>query len=150
MRETQLNAYRVSLRSKDNINVARVAEKFGGGGHKNASGCRVEGDWDTKETEIIAVLTEAIEKANDTFVERDAKVFVVVQGGEDEIKTALRALQNAATFVRQQVALNLDLRHAPHINFMRDTVEENAVRIDDLIQDLTIRGELQETKENEG
>jgi ribosome-binding factor A len=81
---------------------------------------------------------------------RDAKVFVVVQGGEDEIKTALRALQNAATFVRQQVALNLDLRHAPHINFMRDTVEENAVRIDDLIQDLTIRGELQETKENEG
>ncbi len=81
---------------------------------------------------------------------RDAKVFVVVQGGEDEIKTALRALQNAATFVRQQVALNLDLRHAPHINFIRDMVEENAVRIDDLIQDLTIRGELKETKETEG
>jgi phosphoesterase RecJ-like protein len=69
MRETQPNAYRVSLRSKDNINVARVAEKFGGGGHKNASGCRVEGDWNNKESEIIAALTEAIEKANDTFVE---------------------------------------------------------------------------------
>ncbi len=71
MRETQPKAFRVSLRSKDNINVARVAEKFGGGGHKNASGCRVEGDWDAKETEIIAALTEAIERANDTFVERE-------------------------------------------------------------------------------
>lgn len=81
---------------------------------------------------------------------RDAKVFVVVEGSEVEIKAALKALQNAATFVRQQVALNLDLRHAPIINFVRDTVEENAVRIDSLIHDLTAKGELQETKENEG
>ncbi|MET0752786.1 MAG: bifunctional oligoribonuclease/PAP phosphatase NrnA, partial [Pyrinomonadaceae bacterium] len=35
MRESAPNAYRVSLRSKGDINVARVAEKFGGGGHKN-------------------------------------------------------------------------------------------------------------------
>ncbi len=64
MREVQPNAYRVSLRSKGNINVARVAEKFGGGGHKNAAGCRVDGDWDLREKEIVAVLTEAVEKAN--------------------------------------------------------------------------------------
>lgn len=62
MREVQPNAYRVSLRSKDNINVARVAEKFGGGGHKNAAGCRVEGDWEMREKEIVAALTEAVEK----------------------------------------------------------------------------------------
>jgi ribosome-binding factor A len=74
---------------------------------------------------------------------RDAKVFVIIQGSEDEIKAALKALQNAATFVRQQVALNLDLRHAPVINFVRDTVEENAVRVDSLIRDLTEKGELQ-------
>jgi phosphoesterase RecJ-like protein len=53
------------LRSKGCINVARVAEKFGGGGHKNAAGCRVEGDWDLREKEIIAALTEAVEKAHD-------------------------------------------------------------------------------------
>lgn len=80
---------------------------------------------------------------------RDAKIFVVVEGDENQIKAALRALQNAATFVRQQVAMNLDLRHAPHINFVRDMVEENAVRIDDLIQDLTKKGELQETIKDE-
>ena len=65
MREVQPNTYRVSLRSKDNINVARVAERFGGGGHKNAAGCRVEGDWDARETEIVAALTEAVEKTHD-------------------------------------------------------------------------------------
>jgi ribosome-binding factor A len=73
---------------------------------------------------------------------RDAKVFVTVQGTETEIKEALKALQHAATFVRQQVTLNLDLRHAPHINFVRDTVEENATRIEEVIQGLAQKGEL--------
>jgi phosphoesterase RecJ-like protein len=42
--------FRVSLRSKGRrINVARVAEQFGGGGHKNAAGCRVNGRWDERE-----------------------------------------------------------------------------------------------------
>ncbi len=66
MREVQPNAYRVSLRSKDDINVARVAEKFGGGGHKNAAGCRVEGDWDMREEEIVEALTEAVEKTHES------------------------------------------------------------------------------------
>ena len=35
--------WRVSLRSKGDIDVGRVARGFGGGGHKNASGCTLEG-----------------------------------------------------------------------------------------------------------
>lgn len=62
MRETKPNAYRVSLRSKGDINVARIAERFGGGGHKNAAGCRVEGDWDAWESKIVAAIIEAVEK----------------------------------------------------------------------------------------
>lgn len=69
---------------------------------------------------------------------REAKVFVIVQGDEKEIKEALKALQHAATFVRQQVALDLDLRHAPILNFVRDTVEENAIRVSQLLKDLTL------------
>ncbi|MDQ6785826.1 MAG: bifunctional oligoribonuclease/PAP phosphatase NrnA [Acidobacteriota bacterium] len=61
MREIEPDVYRVSLRSKDGINVARIAEKFGGGGHKNAAGCRAEGDWDKAEREIVAAVVEAIE-----------------------------------------------------------------------------------------
>lgn len=64
MREVEPHKYRVSLRSKGNINVARVAEKFGGGGHKNAAGCRVEGDWDAIEREIIQATIEAVNRAD--------------------------------------------------------------------------------------
>lgn len=42
-REQPDKRYRVSLRSKGEINVSKVAEHFGGGGHKCASGFSVEG-----------------------------------------------------------------------------------------------------------
>lgn len=71
MREVQPNAFRVSLRSKGNINVARVAEKFGGGGHKNAAGCRLEGDWDELESRIVTAMLFAVEKADENFVENE-------------------------------------------------------------------------------
>ncbi len=47
IRETNDNYYRVSLRSKSAIDVATVAEAFGGGGHKNAAGFRTKGDLET-------------------------------------------------------------------------------------------------------
>ena len=42
-REQADGRFRVSLRSKGSINVASVAERFGGGGHECASGCAIEG-----------------------------------------------------------------------------------------------------------
>jgi len=42
-RELPDRRYRVSLRSKGEVDVSRVAEYFGGGGHKCASGCSLEG-----------------------------------------------------------------------------------------------------------
>jgi phosphoesterase RecJ-like protein len=42
-REMPNGAYRVSLRSKGQLNVAAIAERFGGGGHECASGFSVEG-----------------------------------------------------------------------------------------------------------
>lgn len=63
MREVANGTYRVSLRSKGDINVAKVAEKFGGGGHRNAAGLKVEGDWDEKEAELVAAVREAVERA---------------------------------------------------------------------------------------
>jgi ribosome-binding factor A len=73
---------------------------------------------------------------------RDAKVYVLIDGSEDEIKSALKALQNAATFVRQQVAMNLSMRFAPHLHFVRDSAEENASRISSILSDLTNKGEI--------
>jgi len=42
-RELPDGRFRVSLRSKGKLDVARVAERFGGGGHQCASGCSLDG-----------------------------------------------------------------------------------------------------------
>ena len=65
MREVGEQKYRVSLRSKNGIDVAKVAEAYGGGGHKNAAGLSIEGDWDTKEQELVNALLAAIEAASE-------------------------------------------------------------------------------------
>ena len=38
-----LDQYRLSIRSKGKVDVAQVAEVFGGGGHRSASGCTLDG-----------------------------------------------------------------------------------------------------------
>jgi len=48
--------FKLSLRSKGIVNVERVARAFGGGGHINAAGCRMEG----KLSEIRRRVIEAI------------------------------------------------------------------------------------------
>jgi phosphoesterase RecJ-like protein len=64
LKESAPDVYRVSLRSKGDVNVARIAEKFGGGGHKNAAGCTVTGDWNRIEDELIEMLVEAVKRAH--------------------------------------------------------------------------------------
>ena len=64
LKECAPEVYRTSLRSKGDVNVARVAGKFGGGGHRNAAGCTLHGPWDDVETEVIRLLQEAVDRAN--------------------------------------------------------------------------------------
>jgi ribosome-binding factor A len=67
---------------------------------------------------------------------REARVFVTVAGTDDEALSALKALRKAAPYVRRQLAFNLSLRHAPDIHFIRDTVEEKAARVDELLREI--------------
>jgi ribosome-binding factor A len=69
---------------------------------------------------------------------REARVFVAVTGTEDEALNALKALRHAAPYVRRQLATELNLRHAPEIHFIRDTVEERAARVDELLMKLEL------------
>jgi phosphoesterase RecJ-like protein len=64
LKESEPGIYRTSLRSKGDVNVAKVAEMFGGGGHRNAAGCTLKGDWEEVETEIVSLLQEAVKRAN--------------------------------------------------------------------------------------
>jgi ribosome-binding factor A len=65
---------------------------------------------------------------------RDANVFVLVEGGEDEILAALVALRHAAPYIRKQVGFALSLRHTPEIHFIRDTIEERGARMDRILE----------------
>jgi phosphoesterase RecJ-like protein len=53
--------WRVSLRSKGPIDVNAVAREFGGGGHKNASGCSVRGTFDRWAPVFEQRVTSAID-----------------------------------------------------------------------------------------
>jgi phosphoesterase RecJ-like protein len=55
-RELPDGRYRVSLRSKGKLDVARVAEGFGGGGHECASGCSLDGPLAKAVGEVLELL----------------------------------------------------------------------------------------------
>jgi len=45
--------FKISLRSKNDVNVERVARAFGGGGHINAAACRLDGDLSVIKQRIL-------------------------------------------------------------------------------------------------
>jgi bifunctional oligoribonuclease and PAP phosphatase NrnA len=59
-RELPERRIRVSLRSKGKVNVALIAERLGGGGHENASGCTVDGPIERAREEILAELRASL------------------------------------------------------------------------------------------
>ncbi len=60
-REDEGNIIHVGLRSKGSINVEKFARRFGGGGHVNASACRIKGDLAEVEKLILQSLEEYID-----------------------------------------------------------------------------------------
>jgi bifunctional oligoribonuclease and PAP phosphatase NrnA len=57
--------WRVSMRSKGNIDINAVAKQFGGGGHKNASGCAASGRFEDLKKLFCEKIMEQIEKAEE-------------------------------------------------------------------------------------
>ncbi|MGD9279946.1 MAG: bifunctional oligoribonuclease/PAP phosphatase NrnA [Desulfobacterales bacterium] len=55
---TNMNRYHVSLRSDSSVDVARIAAKFGGGGHTSAAGFQIE-------STLLALQTKIIDLAKD-------------------------------------------------------------------------------------
>ena len=51
---------KVSLRSKRHVNVCQLAEKFGGGGHKYASGCTIPGNIKTVLPQFLSLSKLAV------------------------------------------------------------------------------------------
>lgn len=54
---------RVSLRSRGAVDVAAVAQGFGGGGHRRAAGLRLDEDIDTLKRRLVAACSDALHDA---------------------------------------------------------------------------------------
>jgi ribosome-binding factor A len=67
---------------------------------------------------------------------RAARVYFTVAGDEDEHRLALKALRHAAPFVRKQLGLSLNLPRIPEIYFVIDKIEEQGVRVDQLLDQI--------------
>lgn len=56
-RELDENYWKVSLRSKGDVNVALVASQFAGGGHKNAAGYVIKSDLESAKKSLLKALS---------------------------------------------------------------------------------------------
>ena len=81
---------------------------------------------------------------------RAARVYVTVAGNEEEHKSALAALRHAAPYVRKQLGLSLNLPRTPELHFVRDKVEEEGTRVDQLLEKIENEWKSKEGVENEG
>ena len=62
-KEEEGETYRVSMRSKGEIDIGAIAKEFGGGGHKNAAGCTVTGAVDALQKVFVEKIERAIDRA---------------------------------------------------------------------------------------
>jgi len=58
--EVSEGRFKVSLRSKGDVDVEKIAGTLGGGGHKNASACRVEGDFETVRERVLGAIAASM------------------------------------------------------------------------------------------
>jgi len=59
-KESSPRKYKLSIRSSKDVNVAKVAEAFGGGGHKSASGATLEMPLDEAKAAVLAEIKKRL------------------------------------------------------------------------------------------
>lgn len=65
LRETAPEQWKISLRSRASVDVQAVAQRRGGGGHRNAAGCRAEGELGALQNTLVRELEVALETLRD-------------------------------------------------------------------------------------
>jgi ribosome-binding factor A len=88
----------------------------------------VEGELADPRIGLVSVTSVAL--ADDS---RSARVFVAVDGDEEEAERSLLGLTAAVGFIRREVAENLHLRRAPELYFQLDQSDQLGARIDELL-----------------
>jgi phosphoesterase RecJ-like protein len=53
--------WRISMRSKGDVDIGGIARAYGGGGHKNAAGCSAKGELDALQETFLKLLVDAVD-----------------------------------------------------------------------------------------
>ena len=96
--------------------------------------------YELEDPRLTAVTVTDVKLSSD---KKTARVYVTIRGDEKEHKEALSALKHAAPYVRKQLGLSLNLPRTPEIHFVRDRVEEEGERVDQLLQEIEREWESQ-------
>ncbi|MBR0288014.1 MAG: 30S ribosome-binding factor RbfA [Selenomonadaceae bacterium] len=73
---------------------------------------------DLKDPRIGFVTVTDVEMTGDL---REAKIYVSIMGGEEQVKNSLEGLNSALGFVRREIGQRVRLRFTPEISFALDT-----------------------------
>ncbi len=73
---------------------------------------------------------------------RHAKVYVSVMGDEEEVRRSIEGLNSAKGYLRAHLGKHLRLKYLPRIEFYRDEITGEAIRLTDMLS------RLEEEEEN--
>lgn len=88
----------------------------------------VEGELGDPRIGLVSVTSVVL--AEDS---RSARVFVTLDGDDEEAERSLQGLTAAVGFIRREVAENLHLRRPPELYFQLDRSHQFGARIDELL-----------------
>ncbi len=94
----------------------------------------------------IGALTSVIRVETTTDL-KYCKVFVSVLGNDEEKESVMKGLKNAKGFIRHLLAERVNLRNTPELIFKLDDSVEYAVRMSQLIDQISQKDEANEAGE---
>lgn len=72
---------------------------------------------------------------------KSAKVYISVLGSAEEMEETEKGLQSAASYIRGQLAKNMNLRNTPELHFIMDDSIAYGVNMSKRIDDLHIKND---------
>ena len=75
---------------------------------------------------------------------RNARIYVSILGGDDEVARSLGALRAASGFIRWHLGRALNLRHLPDLHFAHDKTARTATRIEEILKEEGVKAQSRE------
>lgn len=64
IKQVEKTKFKVSLRTYEPLDASKICKNFGGGGHKAAAGCTIEGSLEDVKKQLLAVISKALEETD--------------------------------------------------------------------------------------